>query len=370
MPYYYGLFYKIFGIQISSIILGKMFLKILGGVLMCLAMMETSSWTVAYLAACWFMLMTQDFFFTYNHIGGIVMILGVAFCLLSYIQKSRMAAAWGALAFIFILGLIKINFGLAALVLCVLAVAVNDHVRRISFNTAKKIFYTFGFDGLPLLLYVIYWSLLKNLSAMEIRQCLPYMEGDQPYSMSPWVAIINFFQITFQTAISSWQNCTFAVLINVSLLYSIYLFAKNKLPSARKITLGLSLGLLGLFCVINFHEYLKSGVWYRWFWAQPLSMMISFMLIDIAAQNVPKIIRKIIFLVLAVLVGTSWMSVLPQLKAVKVESQYLALPRGGVYVTNATPWIITVTQTTDFLNKTLKPMSCFLLCRMIAFIIF
>ena len=72
--------------------------------------------------------------------------------------------------------------------------------------------------------------------------------------------------------------------------------------------MGLSLGMLGLFCVVNFHEYLKSGVWYRGFWAQPLSMMISFLLIDIAAQSIPKIIRKIIFLFLAVLVVISWLS--------------------------------------------------------------
>ena len=63
MPYYYGLFYKIFGIKISSIILGKLLLKILGGILMCLAMMETSSWIVAYLAACWFMLCLRLFLY-------------------------------------------------------------------------------------------------------------------------------------------------------------------------------------------------------------------------------------------------------------------------------------------------------------------
>ena len=62
MPYYYGLFYKIFGIQISSVILGKLLLKILGGILMCLAMMATSSWIAAYLAACWFMLMASGLF--------------------------------------------------------------------------------------------------------------------------------------------------------------------------------------------------------------------------------------------------------------------------------------------------------------------
>src|SRR5580704_3994959 len=36
MPYYYGLFFKIFGTHISSMILGKLILRITGGVLICL----------------------------------------------------------------------------------------------------------------------------------------------------------------------------------------------------------------------------------------------------------------------------------------------------------------------------------------------
>src|SRR5208283_3814855 len=55
MPYYYGLFFKIFGVQISSMILGKLLLRILGGILICLAMMEITSETAAFFCACWFM---------------------------------------------------------------------------------------------------------------------------------------------------------------------------------------------------------------------------------------------------------------------------------------------------------------------------
>src|ERR1700691_4329863 len=43
MPYYYGLFFKIFGTHISSMLLGKLILRLLGGILICLAMMEVSS---------------------------------------------------------------------------------------------------------------------------------------------------------------------------------------------------------------------------------------------------------------------------------------------------------------------------------------
>ena len=48
MPYYYGLFFKVFGVQISSMILGELLLRVLGGILICLAMMEVASSTTAF----------------------------------------------------------------------------------------------------------------------------------------------------------------------------------------------------------------------------------------------------------------------------------------------------------------------------------
>jgi len=359
MPYYYGLFFKIFGTQISSMILGKLILKILGGILICLGLMEVSSEIAAFLCACWFMVFQQDFFFTYNHLGGIVMILGVAYCLLSYTQKNSSRAAWGALGFIFTLCLIKINFGLAALAVCVITVGVCDYVHRIPLNTTKKTFYTVAFIGIPILLFIIYWSLLKGLSIMEIRQCLPYKEGDQPYAMNPWLAIKNFAQITFHTITSNWTNLAFAVIINASALRCIYLFNQNKLPSQRKTNLILSLSMLGLFYVANSHEYLKSGVWYRLFWAQPLSMMITFLLVDTATQSIPKVARKIILTFLAGLAIYCSLLIGHQVIASKTENQFFSLPRGGIYLTNSPSWITTVEQTTEFLNKTLKPDELF-----------
>jgi len=359
MPYYYGLFFKIFGTHISSMLLGKLILRILGGILIALAMMEVASEMTALLCACWFMLFHQDFFFTYNHLGGIVMVLGVAFCLLSYIQKNSMKAAWGALSFIFTLCLIKINFGLAALMVSVITVGVCDAVKRVAADSSKKLFYATALIVIPLVAFLIYWSLLKGLSAMEIRQCLPYKEGDQPYEMSVWVAIGNFLQITWHTITSTWLNAAFALIINASALRCIYLFTKKKMDVSRQTILLLSLGMLGLFCVANFHEYLKSGVWYRSFWAQPLSMMITFLLIDTAAQSIPQVARKMLFTFLAWLLILCSFSILRSVNAVKINSQFLSLHRGGIYIANSPPWIATVEQTTEFLNSTLKPNELF-----------
>ena len=354
MPYYYGMFFKIFGTQISSMLLGKLVLWILCGVLVCLSLLQVTSEIAAFLCACWFILFHQDFFFTYNHIGGIVMILGVTSCLLSYIKNNSIKAAWGALGFIFTLCLIKINFGITALVVSLITVWASDLVRRITVNRPKKIFYATAFIGLPLITFLIYWSLLKGLSLMEIRECLPYIEGDQPYSVSPWSAISIFLNITFQTMTSTWFNITFAVIINASAIRCIYLFVTNKIETSRKTILLLSLGMLCLFYTVNMHEYLKSGVWYRAFWAQPLNMMLIFLLIDIALQSIHKSFRKLVFLTIAILAIVCSFYILRSVIIAKPESQFLSLPRGNVYVSNSPSWISTVVQTTQFLNKTLK----------------
>jgi len=358
-PYYYGLFFKIFGVKISSMILGKLTLRIIGGILICLGMMEIASPIAAFLCGCWFMLFHQDFFFTYNHLAGIVMILGVIFCLLSYIKTNSLKAAWGALAFIFILCLIKINFGLAALAATLITVGGNDYVRRIPVNSAKKSFYAVGIIGLALVIFFIYWSLLKGLTSMEIRQCLPYKEGDQPFSISPWAAVGIFIKATLNGIKSNWTNLAFAVIINLSALRCFYLLLKNKIPADRKTNFILSLSALCLLFMFNSHEYLKSGVWYREFWAQPLTMMIIFLLIDTATQSVNKVVRKLVFSFISIMAVICWVLFLRQVNSYKIDSQYLSLPRGGIYITNSPSWISTVLQTTDFLNHTLKPDELF-----------
>ena len=111
--------------------------------------------------------------------------------------------------------------------------------------------------------------------------------------------------------------------------------------------------MLTLFYAANFHEYLKSGVWYRGFWSQPLSIMIAFILIDTASQSIPKLMRKLIFTFIAALSVFCWFAILRSVNASKTENHYLDIPRGGIYINNSPSWITTVEQTTDFLNKTL-----------------
>jgi hypothetical protein len=110
MPYYYGLFFKAFGTTITSVLLGKAVFNVLAGAFFFLAFSRLFAPIAAFVAAVWFMNFHSDFFFTYNHAGGIALLMAVIWMHCSYIQTAKMKFAWGALAAVFILGLIKINF--------------------------------------------------------------------------------------------------------------------------------------------------------------------------------------------------------------------------------------------------------------------
>ncbi|MDE2028201.1 MAG: hypothetical protein KGJ11_06640, partial [Candidatus Omnitrophica bacterium] len=78
-----------------------------------------------------------------------------------------------------------------------------------------------------------------------------------------------------------------------------------------------------------------------------------------ALQSMAPWVRLVVFALMAVMIVLSWLAFMVRLDALKTKSQYLDLPRGGIYVSNAPAWINTVEQTTVYLEKTLKPHELF-----------
>ena len=91
MPYYYGLFFKIFGVHMTSVFLGRALLVVMCSAFFYLSAACIMSPGLAFLAAAWFTQCRQEFFFTYNHIGGIAAELVILWCLLSYIRTDPCA---------------------------------------------------------------------------------------------------------------------------------------------------------------------------------------------------------------------------------------------------------------------------------------
>lgn len=359
MPYYYAFFYKVLGIKIQSILIGKFIIKLTAGALCYLAVSTFFAPLAGFMAALWFWGFQQDFFFTYNHIGGIAVEMGIIWCLLSYIKNQRQNILWQGLVLCFILAMIKVNYGLSSLATLLAATFIVDRSYKIPFHSLKKIFYFLGIIVLPALIVYIYWLLLKSLPMYEIRQCLPYSNADQPYNTMPWIAMWSFLKIEWNEASHNPSLLIFYVLTLLCSIQTSIIWFKNKINAQQKKILTLCVLVLGIYAVTGFHEYLKSGVWYRWFWAQPPLIVMAFIIFETAGRSLNKIIHLLLWSAIALMVGIAGINSWQTTVRYHNPSQEIAGSRGGIAVANPADWVATVNVTTQYLNTTLKPGELF-----------
>ena len=110
MPVYYSLIDRWLGINIHSILAGEMFLRLFSGLFIFLTLCVFFSPLIGLSAAVWFWVFSEDFFFTYNHSGGITMLTLIVYALFLYLKNPRADYLILGLIGIFLLSLIKINF--------------------------------------------------------------------------------------------------------------------------------------------------------------------------------------------------------------------------------------------------------------------
>ncbi|MBL8012807.1 MAG: hypothetical protein JNN05_03060 [Candidatus Omnitrophica bacterium] len=359
MPYYYAVFYKLFGASIHSILIGKFFIKLAAGIFCFLAVASLYSPLTAMMTALWFWTFDQDFFFTYSHIGGILMVTAVVWCLLRYVHKQNRSTLWQALAFCLVLALIKVNFGLSSLAVVVASIFYVDRVNRVAFDAQKKLFYFCALFLFPIAVFLIYYQFLKPLPMYEIRQCLPYSNADQPYNTTPWGAMMGFVQILWSEAKRSSVLLIFYVLSLLCFIQTIILWVTNTLTAKQKTTLKVVAIVLGMYTLANFHEFLKSGVWYRWFWAQPPLIVLSFILFETVGTHLHKIIRTLLWSVIGLMIGIMTIQFWQTAIRNQTASQFIEGNHGKVYVGNQPQWVATVNETTKYLNTILKPEETF-----------
>ncbi len=354
MPYYYGLFFKIFGVHITSVLLGRALIVILCSVFFYLSAACLMSPGLAFLGSAWFTQSRQEFFFTYNHIGGIAMELIICWCLLSYIRIGAMRYLWITLIADFILGFIKINFGLAALAGIVLGVMLIDSSKKYLFSEEKKKFYRCATVFIPLVFGIIYWLLLKDLPLYAIRQCMPYWPGDQPYHAPPLLVVPYYLTQQWLTLIHSPIGIAIGIVLHGCTLLAVYLLIRKKVEKTYRQDILLGLAIIGIFFVFYFHEFLVSGVWYRSYWSLPFQDLFHFVMLAVEFTFIPKFLRIFIMIFLGGLSALGIAAHIGTIQSQKQPNRYLSMARGQIYVGNEPQWTDTVNRVTAFLNTTLK----------------
>ncbi len=357
MPYYYAGVFRLLGTDIHSAVLGKTFLHLLAAVLLTAALDGWIPGLFAVLAGFWFLLYDLDFFYTYNHAGGIAALMLTVFGLLRYLASGRTRRLDVALAGAVLTALVKINFGVIALGMTLLTAWAAPRLLEIPPPTRR--FRLTALVGAPLLILGVYAAFTAGLPLYALRQCFPYLTADHPHHMSVGRALILWGRAVASTVNASWPDRFFALVILLSLVQIITALSRGILPPALRTRLPLVGSLLILFYAANFHEYLVSGVPYRTYWSQPFSIMLIFLVIGTSARTLTPFARGALLTALAGLLALRFSVMLDEADRLRGPEHVLALPRGRIHTANPPEWIRTVTTAVRYLETHLRPGETF-----------
>ena len=351
MPYYYALLDHLLGVNIMSVLIGKALLTLASGMLLFLTLETLAGGLTGFAGALWFFTFGRDFFFTYNHAGGITCVALIMLCAARYIKNRSEQWLWTGIISAFLLALIKVNFGLAAIPFLLFCAWLTDRAYAVKLTGRKLFFYLFGGIILPLIIGGIYWTSFYGLTWIEIRQCMPYSNADQPLNTLPWIALGNYINIMTQNFLRVRADFFFGIIVICAILRTLFLFASEKLSLEQRKLYLLTLILFGTYYILNFHEFLKSGVWYRGFWSQPAGIVWMFAVIAMALKEFSRVPRLLVLGAVILLCGFQIKYTLLTVRQYHKAEHYLSSPRGKVFTANTLDWMKTVEDTTEYLNR-------------------
>ncbi len=353
MPYYYSLFLKFFGISFLSAGIGQCVLLFICQLMVYLTLSLTIAPALAFLASIWFLIFYNNIIITYNHIGGVTVLLAITYCLFLYLKEQKFKYQISGYILIGLLCLIKINFGLVALIVFLFSSHLINRTLSHSWSAQNKKIQISLILSILLLTFLIYYFLLRGLPLYAIRQCLPYLSADQPYNISPIDSLSSLLASIFKNIFSDISNFSFAVIILACLVQTAVAIKTKQLAGKTRDLFLLSVIILSIFYTANLHEFLLSGVIYRYWWATPFSILLIFIIIGKAIESLNKIVRLLIYSMLIFLIAVSLLNMTTSFRQTKNPNQYFSQDKGKIYIGNDLDWQNTVNQTINFLKHNL-----------------
>ncbi|MCX5680683.1 MAG: hypothetical protein NT079_00035 [Candidatus Omnitrophica bacterium] len=352
MPYYYALSFKILGVSIQSVLTAKFVLVVASGLFIFLTLLDFIPALVAFAATLWFWCFQPDFFYTYNHIGGIFFSTLILFFLSQYFSSANKKYLYAGLISIFGLCLVKVNVGLFGLISFLLSCAIFDYAKNK--NILNKKLYLHALWIIPLSSFSALWFFVRRLHFYEIRQCFPYLKGDYPFHVSLWDSFFSFSK-TMILNFTSWSlsNFVFGLIIFICFLRFAWLFLTHKKDPNLKNTFLFLLSLI-IFIFFFLNEFWSSAILYTVRWIFPFQLVLMFTLIGTTLKYLPNRLRLVCSIPFFLLALSFCLEKHSALQSFKKPNYYFAHKKAKVYLKNMPSWINTVTQTTTYLEKNLK----------------
>lgn len=354
MPYYYAIFYKLFGTSVQSVLLGQNLLILLSGIFIYLICLVFIPPVLSFIAALWYWgFRGTEFFYTYTHNGGILTLLIVVYCLVQYIKEPRLFYVYGGSLSLLLFMFIRLNIGLASLVSFFTILTVADYIKKDPRAPQKR--YLYG--GLSLFLmaavFLIYWFLLHPLPNYAIHQSLPYAKSDRADNTQTFLDALFLLKYLLITAFTgSWPRRIFGVLLFLFFIRSAFLMLRNEFSQKLKINTLLAFFAFFLCISFNLHEFLLSGVFYRLNWVTPIAIIAFFYLIGMGTYKLPSsVIKGSLFLTLFLAAFLSLENQYQFIQSVKKSGNLLNIGKNHVYTLQSPDWFKTVKDTVAFIEK-------------------
>ncbi len=346
MPYYYAVFFALFGTSIKSLLIGKAVLMIASSGLIFLTLRLICSVSIALLGALFFFFFQNDFFYTYDHIGGIALNLATVYFLCLFLKIKDLKHLRISLLFTFLLGLVKLNLGVASLVATLIVIAGVKMLSPKESRTGSKKTALTSIIALPAGWIIANGVFLTGLPFYIIKQNFQYFGNDASTAQYPSILqnIITLIHDKYIIITFSALDIFLCVLI----MASFFFLLKDKEDKDPFVPF---LFCFGIFYLLQLHEYLISGVFFRSFWADSFVLLFVFSFLGYLEKKVRPFVRIaiIFFLViqLSALIYKNNTSIIP----FKTKLSHLNYKKADIYVGNSFEWRMTVSKTLDFIAR-------------------
>jgi len=375
MPYFYSTFFKLLGVQITSIILGRIILNILSGLIIycCLALFIEPM--IAILGALWFWCFNTDFTYTFNHTGGTLFTLATIYFLFKYIKKLDKKWIYFTIPTLLCLSLIKINIGLSIALASILSViAINGYLPE--FKNKTKTTVSLKIFLIPTFLSVsIYSLLIFKLPQYYIFQCFPFLPAYEPYGKASLIdstkvlwsdMLLNFngnasSLNSLSTLPISWPYRTLAFISAFSFVALAYILFLTKNKKKVDKACWTAIATLIIFIIFISHEFLLSATCYRIWWVSPIFILFIFLILGVTAKSLKRLFKIALLAIIVSIIVLEFCGKYIFKEIIRNNPKnFIKINNVEIYTKNPEQWTSVVSNTASYLKANLGKNEVFL----------
>ncbi|MCA9409522.1 MAG: hypothetical protein KC733_12585, partial [Candidatus Omnitrophica bacterium] len=359
MPHYYSTFFKIFGVSINTALLGQNILILLSGILIFLICNVFITAELALVCASWYWIFRgYDFFYSYHHAGGIVVLLATIYFLFCYIKNQKQKFIIFGFISLFLLLLVRPNLGITSLFCFIFGLLLTDFLKKSP--RLKTSFIT----SMLLSLFIIatsffaYWLAAHSLPKYALNQSFPYLivRHAESTSTSIWPILARIGDAFAENFLRTWKSKLLAGILCITVVKLFYLLITKKIDTNKRTELILIFTSLLMFSLFSLHEFLLSGITFRINWGKPIFIIIIFFLIhyfmEFSSEKIfSPLIKGLCIITLFTVSFYHTCALTRYINGFKHPSTMLNVGKNQIYTSQAPEWFQTVHQTCDFINQ-------------------